>query len=69
MNEHANRLFDCAVERALDGESLDRLMEKHVRAARRGDDERLRWLWRLFQSAVALGNNAVVAEWSKRTKQ
>lgn len=66
---HNNRLFDFTVERALNGDSLENLMEQHVRAARRGDDERLRWLWQLFESAVAVGNNAVVAEWSKRTKQ
>jgi hypothetical protein len=69
MDDHDHRLFDSAVERALDGDSLEKLMEQHVRAARRGDDERLRLLWQLFQTAVALGNNAVVAEWSKRAKQ
>jgi hypothetical protein len=62
-------LFDRALRGALDGESLDDLWEKHAAATLRGDGERLRLLTEVLQTAVTLGNHAVVAEQSKRSKQ
>ncbi len=65
MSDGDVRVFDQVLRKALGDESLDTLWEKHADAALRGDGERLRLLDEFLCTAVALGNNAVVAEQSK----
>ena len=62
-------LFDRVLEQALNGETLDYLMDKCFAAVASGDWERVRLLDEMVRVATVLGTRAVVAEQSRRNRQ